>query len=145
MQAEEDANIVTNAFVYLNDSKSEKQYMLTLDIIRYIFKRAKELEEENQFNLAIEELKKISKIISNTSSNDNRFQKVVAYLNNRLGTLYYRLKDFDVALNYHQQDLESSNLVYKVTSVPPQRENDSFLLNLSFSFFLSISFDPQYL
>ena len=116
MQAEEDANIVANAFVYLNDSKSEKQYMLTLDIIRYIFKRAKELEEENQFDLAIKELKKISKIISNTSSNDDRFQRLVAYLNNRLGTLYYRLKDFDIAINYHQQDLKSSNLVYKVTS-----------------------------
>ena len=86
--------------------ESVKKEMLQHDIIRYIFERATDLEDQQKYKAAIAELQKVQKVIKRSSG--NKVTKIFSCLDNKLGTLYYKLKDFDSALYHHQRNLENS-------------------------------------
>jgi tetratricopeptide (TPR) repeat protein len=87
-----------------DDDLKDRTNGLSLDIIRFIFDRAKALEEDSKFDSAIEELQKVQEVLEQMSSGS--FLKIEAFLHEKIGDIFSKKKEYDKALKHYQRDLE---------------------------------------
>lgn len=90
-----------------DDDLRDRTNGLSLDIIRFIFDRAKAFEEDSKFDSAVEELQKVQEVLDQRSS--GHFMKIGAFLHEKIGDIFSKQKKYDKALEHYQKELDISS------------------------------------